>query len=135
MIPPKPLSSKVWVSGRGLARDWQARKSGRCQPVLKKQRARCDIECGDFGLAVSTVGWELRVAPSSVERINLFARDHFTFVVRFVLEIVPRFRRRSEFCDRSRRSPPSSRYGFGGIRPMADVVESKDACQKFLLLS
>jgi hypothetical protein len=51
MIPPKPLSSKVWVSGRGLARDWQAWKSGRAQPVLKKQRARYDIEYGDFGLA------------------------------------------------------------------------------------
>jgi hypothetical protein len=57
MIPPKPLSSKVWVSGRGLARDWQAWESGRSQPVVKKQRARYDIECGDFGLAGGTVGW------------------------------------------------------------------------------
>ena len=30
----------MWVSGRGLARDWRAWKSGRAQPVLKKQRAR-----------------------------------------------------------------------------------------------
>jgi hypothetical protein len=46
--PPKPLICKLWVSGRGLASDWQAWESGRAQPVVKKQRR---IECGDFGLA------------------------------------------------------------------------------------
>jgi hypothetical protein len=74
MIPPKPLSSKVWVSGRGLARDWQAWKSGRCQPVLKKQRARDDIECGDFGLAGGTAGWVLPLLSFVLEKPRLFLR-------------------------------------------------------------
>jgi hypothetical protein len=42
------LICKLWVSGGGLASDWQARESDRCQPVLEKQRR---IECGDFSLA------------------------------------------------------------------------------------
>jgi hypothetical protein len=37
-FPPKPLICKLWVSGRGLASDWQARESSRSQPVLEKQR-------------------------------------------------------------------------------------------------
>jgi hypothetical protein len=75
MIPPKPLSSKVWVSGRGLARDWQASESGRCQPVLKKQRARDDIECGDFGLAGGTVGWVLPLKRFTLDKPSEFARE------------------------------------------------------------
>jgi hypothetical protein len=75
MIPPKPLICKVWVSGRGLASDWQAWESGRSQPVLEKQRACCNIECGDFDLAGGTVGWELERQPGIIEKIGVFARN------------------------------------------------------------
>jgi len=65
MIPPKPLSSKVWVS----ARDWQEiGERGRAAALslcLKKQRARYDIECDDFGLAGGTVGWARTTTPVS----------------------------------------------------------------------
>src|SRR5712691_5405497 len=81
--PPKPLIFKVWVSGRGLARDWQAWESDRSQPVLEKQRTRYDIECGDFDLAGGTVGWELERQPGIIEKIDVFARN---FVAAFVFK-------------------------------------------------
>ena len=74
MIPPKPVEFQSVVSGRGLARDWQASESGRCQPVLKKQRARYDIEGGDFGLAVGTVGWEPPLKLFSLDKPSEFDR-------------------------------------------------------------
>ena len=56
----------------------------RLPACVGKATAGYDIECGDFGLAGGTVGWELRVHPSSIERIDLFARDDFVFVAGFV---------------------------------------------------
>jgi hypothetical protein len=37
----------------------------------------------------STVGWELRTRPISIEKIELIAREHFAFVASFVSNVKP----------------------------------------------
>jgi hypothetical protein len=38
-----------------------------------------------------TVGWEPGTHPISIEKIDLFARNHFAFVAGFVFEVTPSF--------------------------------------------
>jgi hypothetical protein len=38
-----------------------------------------------------TVGWEPGTRPISIEKIDLFARNHFAFVAGFVFEVIPSF--------------------------------------------
>jgi hypothetical protein len=42
---------------------------------VRKATAGYDIECGDFGLAGGTVGWELERQPRIIEKIGVFARN------------------------------------------------------------
>jgi hypothetical protein len=43
--------------------------------VLKKQRPRDDIECGNFGLAGGTVGWEPPLQRLTLDKLDEFERD------------------------------------------------------------
>jgi hypothetical protein len=53
--------------------------------VLKKQRARYDIECGDFGLAGGTVGWVLPAATLGIDKPDEFAACDARFVSGFCI--------------------------------------------------
>jgi hypothetical protein len=67
----RPPSAPLAEAAVGFGKDWQ-------------------LVTRFWPLVGSIVGWELRFHPSGIERIDLFARDRFAFVARFVFEVTPR---------------------------------------------